>query len=331
MEAERTSGAAFYTVSDARYFLGLVALLNSLRLAGHREPLVVLDTGLERGQREVLAPHLELVPAPAGEPSVMLKPWAPLARPADVPVLVDTDMLVTRSLEPLIAQAAQGRTVAFADPLADRFFPEWSRLLDLGPLRPQPYVNAGLLVLSERLAPELLEAVLSRGARVDLARTGRALPGTQKPSPGYPLRFPDQDLWNAVLAARAGADGMVVLEHRLAPFPPFPGLRLLDELSLDCRYEDGSAPYLLHHAGRYKPWLHRTRPTLYSRLLARALVGPDLELPLEPARLPRRLAPGVRGWLARREGELAELARRPRGRLGLRRRLAARRARRPAS
>ena len=33
------SRAAFYCVADERYFLGLVGMLNSLRLLGHREPV----------------------------------------------------------------------------------------------------------------------------------------------------------------------------------------------------------------------------------------------------------------------------------------------------
>jgi len=36
---------AFYAVSDAAHFLGLVGLLNSLRMAGHHEPLFVADSG----------------------------------------------------------------------------------------------------------------------------------------------------------------------------------------------------------------------------------------------------------------------------------------------
>src|SRR4051812_49061180 len=57
------SNAVFYCVADARYFLGLVALLNSLRLHGHPEPVYVLDRGLTGSQREHLAPHVELVEA----------------------------------------------------------------------------------------------------------------------------------------------------------------------------------------------------------------------------------------------------------------------------
>jgi hypothetical protein len=43
-----------YTVSDHRYFLGTVALLNSLSLTGTVGELVVLDAGLRPKQRNDL-------------------------------------------------------------------------------------------------------------------------------------------------------------------------------------------------------------------------------------------------------------------------------------
>ena len=64
------------------------------------------------------------MPAPAGREPHTLKPALPLARPADVMVLIDADMIVTRTLRPLIEDAAEGRVVAFRNH-ADRFVPEW--------------------------------------------------------------------------------------------------------------------------------------------------------------------------------------------------------------
>ncbi len=55
---------AFYCVSDARYFLGAVAMINSLRLNGHREPIYLLDAGLSDDQRELLAAEATIVKAP---------------------------------------------------------------------------------------------------------------------------------------------------------------------------------------------------------------------------------------------------------------------------
>ena len=49
--------ARFFTISDARFFVGTVLLLNSLRLTGHDHELVVLDRGLTDSQRARLAEH----------------------------------------------------------------------------------------------------------------------------------------------------------------------------------------------------------------------------------------------------------------------------------
>ena len=51
--------AAFYCVADERYFLGAVGLVNSLRLVGHREPIFLLDCGLDDEQRELLGREVD--------------------------------------------------------------------------------------------------------------------------------------------------------------------------------------------------------------------------------------------------------------------------------
>ncbi len=115
---------AFYCVSDASYFLGAVGLVNSLRVLGHTEPIFVLDCGLTDAQREMLSPHVTLVRDESGTPPWLLKTIAPLAHPAEVMVLIDADMIVTRSFAELIDCAAEGRVVAFENNM-DRFVPEW--------------------------------------------------------------------------------------------------------------------------------------------------------------------------------------------------------------
>jgi len=118
-----------YAISDSRFFLGLIALVNSLRLQGHSEPITVLDCGLADYQREILSHETTVIAAPAGYPPHLLKYVAPLLHPADVMILIDADVIVTRSLEPLIRAAEEGKIVAFTDRLHDRFDPRWSALL----------------------------------------------------------------------------------------------------------------------------------------------------------------------------------------------------------
>lgn len=312
-------GAAFYCVADSRHFLGVVALINSLRLLGHDETIFVADSGLEPGQRALLAPHAALVPAGEAPAPHLLKCMVPRARPADTTILVDADVILIRPLTPILLAAGE-RAVVFADAVPHRFHPEWSELLGVGPLRRQPYVNSGLLVLPRALATRILPRVVAGQTRVDVARSFVA-----RGHAGDPFYYLDQDVWNAVLAACLSPDELLILDHRLAPHPPFAGLRLLDESELRCAYADGTEPYGLHHVGPRKPWLAATRWTVYSRLLRRLLLAPDLALRLEPDQVPLRLRPGSLAWVDRRRATLVALAASQRGRLGLRRRLAARR------
>jgi hypothetical protein len=277
---------AFYCVSNERYFLGAVGMLNSLRLAGHQEPVFLLDCGLTPEQRELLDPHVALVRARSDTPATvlktaaLLKTIAPLRCPAEVMVLIDVDMIVTRPLADLIERASGGDLVAFEDE-QDRFYPEWGDLLDLGPVRRQPYLSAALVLL-DRSMEEVLRLLDDRVRRVEF-KHGH----DQTPVADYPFMVLEQDVLNAILASKVERERIVAFDHRLAPTPPFRGLRLLDESSLRCAYEDGTAPYVLHHATlAEKPWLDRVYPDIYTQLLARLLVSRDL-----PVRVPQRLIP----------------------------------------
>jgi hypothetical protein len=282
---------AFYSVCDSRHFPGAVALLNSLRLAGHDEPIFLVDAGLTAEQRSLIAEHVTLIPAPQGVPVFHLTPLGPLEHPASVAVLLDADIIVVRPLADLIAVARGGRLVGFVnnEPNHDRFFPEWSSALGLGPLRRQPYLNAGQLFVPGSLSSRLLERWSEGQAKVAIKRTryGKA----RLPDPFY---FADQDVLNAIVAAELAPDDVSIVEHRLAPHPPFAGLRLVDPDRLLCDYSDGARPFLLHHI-LAKPWLKATRTTVYSLLLPRLLLAPDVAVRLEPDQLPLRLR---EGWLA---------------------------------
>lgn len=310
--------AAFYTVADARHFLGAVALLNSLRLVGHDDPFFVLDYGLTEAQRRAVRGAVTLVDAPAGRAATLVKWAAPLAHPADAMVVVDADVIVVRSLESLLADARDGRVVAFADEHPTRFHPAWAELVGVAELSRRTYLNAGFLALPADAVP-VLERVRDAQNSIDVARS-RPFGGG---SPDDPFFYPDQDVWNAVLAAFVPAEGMTVLEHRLAPFPPFAGLRLVDERRLTCATSNGAPPFLLHHI-MAKPWLRLTRPTVYSRLLPRLLAADDLAVRVPDELLPARYRPGLRGRCLRPVAAAAGLAGAQRGRLGLRRWLAQR-------
>ena len=144
--AEGRPAAAFYFVSSPIYFLGAVGAINSLRLLGHREPIYLLDCGLSEEQRELVAPEVTLVEGPHDVPPYVLKTIAPLRHPADVMVLIDADIVATRSMAELIARAREPKVIAVEND-TDRFVPEWGEILDLGPVRRRPYVSSGLVFL----------------------------------------------------------------------------------------------------------------------------------------------------------------------------------------
>jgi hypothetical protein len=285
--------AAFYCVADERYFLGAVGLLNSLRLVGHTEPFHLLDCGLTAEQRDLISPHANLVPNRGDTPPWLLKTVAPLRHPAEVMVLIDADMIVTRRLDEPIEWAGEDRVVAVEND-RDRFVAEWGELLDLGPVRRRPYVSSGLVFAGEGLGREVLGLMERLQDRVDFDQTF-----WRRNVPDYPFLYGDQDVLNAILASRrVPAERFLTVEHRLAPTPPFGRLRVIDEASLRCGYPDGTEPYVLHNFYR-KPWLVRMRSSAYSRLLTRCLLGHGLALPIAPRALPLRLRMGARAALAR--------------------------------
>jgi hypothetical protein len=308
---------AFYTMCDSRFFLGVVGLLNSLRLAGHDEPLFVLDCGLEPGQRLLLEPHAHIVSSDSPLSPILQTGAMLLSHPASAMVLLDADVIVTRSLRPLQNVAAAGKIAAVADGVPHRFHPEWEQLLDLGPLRRQTYVNNGLVALPYGLGSEIIERATV--LQTDMNLDDSILGGGDAHGPFY---YADQDILNALLSSEARADQVEIFEHRLAPFPPFDGLRLVDARTLTCRYPDGVQPFTLHHVGP-KPWLSATRVTIYSTLLPRLWFGPDVLLRLNEQQVPLRFRAGSSARAALQAADFRALLRAQRGRLGIRRRLSA--------
>jgi hypothetical protein len=278
--------AAFYCVVSRPYFLGAVGLVNSLRLLGHSEPIHAMDFGLAPEQREALAPHVELSEAPAGREPYTLKPVLPLEHPADVMVLLDSDMIVTRPLVQLIAEAARGRVVAFENNV-QRSVPEWGPLLELGPIERRPYLCSGCVAIGRDPGEEVLGLLEDRQRRVDLDRSyfGRH-------EDDYPLLYADQDVLNAILASRVAAERVVAMDLRLAPMIPFEGLEVSDERSLRCSYADGTEPFLVHHSLSPKPWQRPAYDGVYSRLLRRLLNGPDVAVRVRERDIPLGLRAG---------------------------------------
>jgi hypothetical protein len=305
--------AAFYCVADSSYFLGAVGMLNSLRVLGHREPVFILDCGLTDAQRELLSPHAELVPGSVDVPPCLLKTVAPLRHPAEVMVLIDADIVATRSFAELIERASGGRVLAIKDG-EDRYFTEWGDLLGTAVPQRQPYVSSSLVILGGGPGHEVVRLMDELGTQIDVRGSPFA---TRVPdravfrgdyaaaASSHPFFYPEQDLLNAILAAKLDPRQVEVLDRRLEADPPFAGVRVLDEMTLRCAHRDGTEPYALHHFA-VKPWLEPARHGAYSRLLRRLLTGTDVPMRVSEEELPLRLRSGARAWLDRKRVDLGE-------------------------
>ncbi|HEX6116094.1 MAG TPA: hypothetical protein VFY99_03270 [Solirubrobacterales bacterium] len=283
--------AAFYTVADARYFLGAVGLINSLRLVGHDEPIHVLDIGLTERQRELLDAEVNLIEGPAEIPGNLLKGIAPRRHPASSMVLADADVIVTRRLADLIDSAADGNALAFGTGM-ERSMPQWGELLG-GDVRPTPYLCSALVFCGGSLGDEIVRVLDDHAGDVDWELTY-----WRQNVDEYPYVHADQDLMNAALSTRADPTRVTELDGRLLASPPFAGLRVEDERTLRCAYADGSEPLGIHHWNA-KPWLERTHHGVYSRLLRRLLVGPDVAIRVPDDQIPLRLRTGPFAWAER--------------------------------
>jgi hypothetical protein len=295
--------ATFFTVADERFFVGLACLVNSLRLTGNEGEIVVLDGGLSPSQAERLADHVRLVPRDdeAITHPILLKAYPHLLEPRGTIVVIDSDMIVTRSLDPILEQAAQGKVCLFAD-ISDqrgRRFDEWEELFGLrSPLRRQHYLNSGFIAVSTERHPDLLARfweVCNRIPVEGLVQTGA---GYEQPFWGG-----DQDAINALLMSEVDPDDVLELPELEGPSPTWLSrVRIEDVRSLRCTL-DGHSPYLLHYWGTPKPWQRRSwlrvERDAYVELMPRVLFAADCPLRVDPREVPPWMREG-RGAAASR-------------------------------
>jgi hypothetical protein len=282
----------FFTVADERFFPGAVCLLNSLRLTGNEGELVILDIGLRADQRRRLAPHARLVEPPADvrREAFLLKPFPHVLDPEGIVVLIDSDMIVTRRLDPLLELADGGKVCLFAD-VDDRWFAEWEDGFGLAaPPRRQSYLNSGFIALSTNHWPALLRRFWE---------TCQRIPPEQLRAAGadwtQPFWNADQDAINALLMSEVDADSVMELPLEESPSPELlDRVRVTDEQSLSCELGE-HRPYMLHYWGGPKPWQAqawmRVTRNAYVRLMPRVLFAADAPVRMRPAELPLWLRP----------------------------------------
>ena len=302
MPSQPNGRVQIYTYGDARYFPGIVALVNSLRITGNDEPVVVLDLGLEPAQRRVLASHCRFMTAgpPPGTSPWHLFPFPVFDDPSGVVAIVDSDVLVTTSLRPYFESAADGRIVAFPDPVPGRFFGEWEQVFALpsAPRPGQPYVNAGFVAFSTLRHPDLLARWWAGCERIAARRTA-----LDDGVVANPVAFGDQDALNALLMSVVEPDRLAVQPVGAELFleSEFARMKVRDLARLRCEL-DGQPVSLLHHIYVDKAWAHTSwrglRRTGYTRCLRRALAGPALEIRPAASEVPRWLRQGPSGAAA---------------------------------
>jgi hypothetical protein len=281
--------ATFFTVSDAGFFVGTLALLNSLRLSGNRGELVVVDRGLTEEQRSRLEAAAAVVAPPdavAGAHPLAGKPPADLLGASGIVVLIDSDMLVTRSLEPELEEARRGKLVVFPDHevTRERRFEEWQALFELAaPPRAQRYANAGFVAFSLDHWPGFLER---------WRRTCELIPRAEiMRDPESPFYAADQDALNAILMSEVAPEQAVIRPEWQSVHPD--GLietEVVDERTLRCRLRGGETA-LLHFSLRPKIWDRRGagrvhRDDAYLRLLPRVVFGSDVAVRARPREVP---------------------------------------------
>ncbi len=308
-----------FTVGDARYFPGVVGLVNSLDVIGHTGEIVVLDCGFSAEQREALKVRCTLFPLPEADRVASSPHYNKLVAPGswdfgpdDVAVIIDSDIVVTGSLDELTARAAEGELVAFADEqMPDRWFSEWQDLFELASQpRRQEYVNTGLVVFAPSAWPELIKRWRQLCVLV-----------AAHPMVGYggaftdPLAFGDQDALNAALMTDYPAQ--VVYRPNKAKFPMigaltkvFGGVKIVERSTLACSYA-GQRCVALHSTGTPKPWqsLRAIRRTAYALLLRDMLNRPGLAIAVPPGTTPPWLRDDVGADIVLRARSIATLTR----------------------
>jgi hypothetical protein len=288
--------AHFFAVANDGYFPAAAAMLNSLRLTGHDHEVVFGDCGLQDDQRARLEAHSRIVEIPAGErrDPTLLKSFPHAFDVDGVLVFIDSDMIVTDDLTPVLELAADGKICAFADPELDRRFEEWGELFGLShELRPQEFISAGFVAWSHSHWPNLLGRWRELCEQIPPGATlGHGATNLN------PLAQGDQDALNALLMSEIPRDAVVMLPDDERPVWRTTQVRVVDARTLACRL-DGHATKLVHADGSRKPWQTRmwwrVRNDAYVRLFRRLIFADDAVVSVEPAEVPIWLRPTTLG------------------------------------
>jgi hypothetical protein len=277
----------YVTVSNEPFFLGTVAVFNSLELTDNLGAFVVLDAGLTAAQRELLDPHVEIVSVEHVDVTPSLrKAWACNLEPTGTLAFIDSDMIVTGSFDHVFALAREGKVCAYQDMPAVRWrwFPEWASILNLqAPLRREVYINTGFVVFSMEAWPRLLDRWWDVCKKVPPEMAYQSV---------SPFQAPDQDALNALLMSEVPPGATARLDPDEVAFG---GHISVDDCASLAASVNGRRKTLLHFLDRPKPWERngwiRLAGTDYVRLMRRLLFWDDVPIRIDPATVPMWLRP----------------------------------------
>jgi hypothetical protein len=301
----------FCSIVDSAYFVGAVALVNSLRLTGHKGEIAFLDVGLEPKQRDFLGQVATMHDGPKGGGwlSVFAKPILGSLYPERVVVFIDNDVVITGSLESLVQAAEDGAIVVIEDKdlMRARWFPEWEEMFSLRePLRRSPYANGGLVALSSDRWRWFLDRWYELSQMASELRAGRPFVLRSAEVDSNPVGFNEQDVLNALLMSEVPESAVRLWPHSVAPaWEERRSTRVTDTGALRCE-ADGETVLFLHFTGQPKPWQRhgwlKLRFRAFNRLLTRVLEADDVPLRLPREEVPPWLRAGIRGRLLENAG-----------------------------
>jgi hypothetical protein len=296
-EGAQPTTVGYYTVSNHTYFLGTVALLNSLRVTGNEGTLYVLDAGLTPDERAALDGPATVVSLPEtrGNPA-LFSPYPHLLDPAGVVVVIDSDIIVTASLAPITTLAQDGQICvcpAWTEDARERWFAEWEPALQLrAPLRRgQEWVHVGFVAFDTGRWPGFLERWWDVSGLVpseDIFKNGRVA-----------FSAGDADALNALLMSEIPPEGVAILSP---DDEVYVGQAKVEDLRTLASTVDGRPAKFLHVPDRPKPWERwgwlRSGGVTYLRIMRRLIFKSDAALSLKAGDVPIWLRPGPLGRAA---------------------------------
>jgi hypothetical protein len=289
------AGETYCTLTDARFFAGTVAMVNSVRLTGNQGDAVVFDRGLTDEQRGLLGGQARIVPVDPRIRPFLVTPSMRNVADGGTLYWIDGDVIVTRNLTRISELADAGKICLYYDMPPTRWFSEWQETFALrAPLRRERYLNAGFVALSV----ERWQWLLERWAEICERMPPLSAYAGQRHNP---VLGGDQDALNGLLMSEVQRASVVELPPEEVVYTGVMHQARVVSSEQLVTVRNGRQVALLHYTGKLKPWMPeswaRINRDAYVRLLLRLLFESDVPVRLSGRHVPPWLRPTPRGRL----------------------------------